>query len=249
MDERPRSSSKRCKKRRKTTTGDSFVHLTEMNVNESCNSYCSENEFYINESDCKQYFKDNDLLHKNNIEEVDVVEYLESRKTNNSNLDSLEINSNEEDCIIINHKDNSFMINNRLVNSKNITISKYISNGCYGVIFVSSSVDGIIYVIKLIIYNVNNQNEINTMKHIKKNNNNNIPNFINMAYYHLNCKTITNIQDNKLSKGITTCLKEKKYTMLILEYFDGDFNSILKSHRSDNEILKCIFSQILLSIS
>ena len=82
---------------------------------------------------------------------------------------------------------------------------------------------------------------------IKINNNNNIPNFINIAYYHLKCNTITNIP-NTLSEGINTCLKNKKYTMLILEYFDGDIYSILIQHRKDNEIIKCIYSQLLLSI-
>lgn len=59
------------------------------------------------------------------------------RKTKFAVLDTFELKE-EEDCIVINPIDNNVKINDTLIQSKNITISKYISNGCYGIIFVNS---------------------------------------------------------------------------------------------------------------
>lgn len=243
-----------CKKRNKRNSDSLYAHCTPIKVDEDMNSINSNEE--TNEIDnysCNNYYKDKHLLHTKAITEIDVEVYLTSRIYINEELDLVELDTTEKDCISINQGNNSVKINNELIHSKNITISKYISNGCYGVIFVSSDTDGIIYVIKLIINNNENKNEIQTMKYIKNNNNTFIPNFINIAYYHLNCKVL-HTNSNELLEGIRLCLKNRPYTMLILEYFDGEIYSLLRETPIRQlpsisiEIKNCIYSQMLLSI-
>ena len=84
---------------------------------------------------------------------------------------------------------------------------------------------------------------------IKRGNNTYIPNFINISYYHLNCK-INNSNSNAIINGINICLKKRPYTMLIMEYFDDEIYSLLKEIPSSISFIikKCIYSQILLSI-
>ena len=244
-----------CKKRNKHNSDSLYAHCTQMRLDENMNSINSNEETnIINDYICNKYYRDNNLLHTKPITEIDVEDYLSSRIYRHEELDLVELDNTEKDCISINEENNSVKINNKLIDSKNITISKYISNGCYGVIFVSSdNGDGIIYVIKLIINNNENENEIQTMKYIKKNNNTFIPNFINIAYYHLNCKVLHE-SSNVLLKGINMCLKNRQYAMLILEYFDGEIYSLLREtpirqpHPIPNEIKKCIYAQMLLSI-
>jgi serine/threonine protein kinase len=244
-----------CKKRNKRNSDNLYAHCTQMRLNEDMNSINSNEETnIIDDYICNNYYKDNHLLHTKPITEIDVEDYLTSRIYRREELDLVELDKTEKDCISFNEENNSVKINNELIDSKNITISKYISNGCYGVIFVSSDTDdGIIYVIKLILNNNENKNEIQTMKYIKNNNNTFIPNFINIAYYHLNCKVLHE-NSNVLLKGINLCLKNRQYAMLILEYFDGEIYSLLREtsirqpHPISIEIKKCIYAQMLLSI-
>lgn len=221
-----------------------------------CSSNSSGNDYL--DISCKDYFLSENLIHTNIITELDVNEYLKLRKTKFAELDKYEIKKDEEDCIVINPSDNTIKINNTLIQSKNITISKYIANGCYGVIFVSSDDEDITYVIKFIIDNDKNENEITTMINIKQNNNTYIPNFINIAYYHLNCRKISNT-GNKLLDGIKKCLKNN-YSMIILEYFDGTIFDLINSlfplfppnKRNFNQIeidtINSIFAQLIISI-
>ena len=230
-----------------------FAHCTPVKVDHDMDIDidCTE----IDDLNCSKYYNDNNLVHSKTIRGINVIEYLNSRIYRHEELDSYELDTTEKDCIIINEEDNSVKINNELINSNNITISKYISNGCYGVIFVSSETDGgITYVIKLIINNIENKNanEIQTMIDIKRGNNTYIPNFINISYYHLNCK-INNSNSNAIINGINICLKKRPYTMLIMEYFDDEIYSLLREVPGIPSsisfiIKKCIYSQILLSI-
>ena len=223
-------------------------------------SHCSSsssNKKYI-DCNCKDYFHRNGLIHTSIITELDANEYLELRKTKFAELDTFELKKEEEDCIVINPIDNSVKINDILIQQKNITISNYISNGCYGVIFVSSPTENITYVMKFIINNKKNKNEIITMIDIKKNNNTHIPNFINIAYYHLNCRKISNSSDNVFLNGISQCLKDNNYTMIILEYFDGTIFELInklfplfpvkKFNSNEKEIFNSIFAQLIISI-
>ena len=223
----------------------------------SCSSSSDKN--YL-DSNCKEYFNINNLIHLNDITELNANDYLELRKTKFAKLDIFELKKDEEDCIVINSGDNTIKINQSLIQSKNITINKYIANGCYGVIFVSSVEDGNIYVIKFIKNNPNNENEITTMIDIKEINNTHIPNFINIAYYHLNCNRITHQDtDNKILTGIKNCLKTDKYSMIVLEYFDGTIFDLINSNfplfppiknftDEKIELFNSIFAQLIITI-
>ena len=255
------SSSKNIKKKpkkQKKRSDSLCARFTSINrddicVNETTNS--SNNEISHN---CRDYFYDNSLIHSNDITELNANDYLELRKTKNAILNTFEPNLEEQDCIVINPGDNTIKINNALIQGNNITITNYISNGCYGVIFVSSQVDDIRYVIKFIIFNETNINEITTMINVKKNNNTYIPNFINIAYYHLQCRNISNTLDNNFFNGINTCLKDNKYSMIILEYFDGTILDLINSifplnpirtfTPEDIELFNSIFAQLIISI-
>jgi hypothetical protein len=246
-------SSIRNKKERKCRSSDgSLYNCTPIKLDEDIDSSNSSKEYEINEHDCSKYYKDHNLIHQNTITEIDVIEYLNLRIEKNEELDLVELES-EEHCITIDTIDNSVKINNDLIKSNNITVSKYISTGCYGVIFVSSNDGGFIYVVKLIIYNKENKNEIKTMIDIKNRNNTKIPNFINISYYHLKCKQLQNNSRNNILKGINIALKNKQYTMLIVEYFDGEVYTILKPPVRSlkyelTDAKKCIYAQMLLSL-
>ena len=221
-------------------------------------SHCSSDKDYL-DFNCKNYFDTNsELKYSGPITSIDINTYLNLRIDQFSTLDNIELNLNEEDCIYIN--DGIIKINESLIQSKNITINKYIANGCYGVIFVSSVEDGNIYVIKFIKNNPNNKNEITTMIDIKINNNTHIPNYINIVNYHLNCNTITH-QDtgNKILTGIKNCLKTDKYSMIILEYFDGTIFDLINSNfplfppirnftPEKIELFNSIFAQLIITI-
>ena len=94
------------------------------------------------------------------------------------------------------------------------------------------------------------------MIHIRKTNNNNIPNYINIIDFHLNCNVIT--YRNDILKGINTCLKKDKYSMIVLEYFDGtifelinaNFSIFARSAISDDkkQLFYSIFAQLLITI-
>ena len=225
----------------------------------SSSSSSSSDKNYL-DSNCKEYFNKNNLIHSNDITELNANDYLELRKTKNAILDTFELKKEEQDCIVINSGDNTIKINETLIQSKNITINKYIANGCYGVIFVSSVEDDDIYVIKFIKNNPNNKNEITTMIDIKRNNNTYIPNFINIAYYHLNCNRITHQDtDNKILTGIKNCLKTDKYSMIVLEYFDGTIFDLINSNfplfppiknftDEKIELFNSIFAQLIITI-
>jgi hypothetical protein len=206
----------------------------------------------IDRGECISYsisdFEEIQSIHINSNEAIDIDTYLNSRISKIKELSSFTDKTTEEDCIIFDHEKNNIKINDTLINSKNITISKYISKGCYGIILVSSALQNEPeYVIKLIIYNNNNKHEINTMIDIKQKNNTNIPNFINIAYYHLKCNKIIH-NENNLLKRVSYFLKDKQYTMLILEYFDGDVYNLLYTNKDNIDLIKFIFSQLLLSI-
>jgi len=258
MPKNARSSSsvagKKNKKNRKNDSNDSLCYnCTPIELNEYLNSNNSEKKYEIDDFGCPKYYKDNDLVYqRGQIPDINVEEYLTLRISKLQDFNSSELQLNDEDCISINPIDNTVIINNTLIKSKNIAVSRYISNGCYGVIFVSSEVEGVTYVIKLIIFNEKNKNEIETMIDIKKRNNTNIPNFINIAYYHFKCNAIRHNSKSKLLNGIDTTLKKKEYTMLILEYFDDEVYSKLKHVYGEPETLtndkKCIYAQMLLSI-
>lgn len=248
------SSNSRIKKKLKNKRSDSLcAHCTSIDRGDIADNTSSKDDYVIDECRCKCYFEEKKLIHINSIQNININDYLVSRNQINIKLSSLHNNEEEEDCIInFDSEKNSIKINNTLIDTENIIISKYISNGCYGVILVSSQINSIIYVIKLIIYNDKNINEIKIMTDIKINNNTKIPNFINIVYYHLKCKKIVNSGSNELLEGVSICLNNSEYTMLILEYFDGDvYNLItsLKDKKMENyELIKNIFSQLLLSI-
>lgn len=67
--------------------------------------------------------------------------------------------------------------------------------------------------------------------------------YINISYYHLNCK-INNSNSNAIINGINICLKKRPYTMLIMEYFDDEIYSLLKEIPSSISFIikKCIYS-------
>jgi len=239
-------------------SGSSSSNHKRQKKNSIC-SHCSSDKDYL-DFNCKKYFDTNsELKYSGPITSIDINTYLNLRIEQFSTLDNIVLNLNQEDCIYIN--DGIIKINESLIQSKNITISKYIANGCYGVIFVSSVEDGNIYVIKFIKNNPNNENEIKTMINIKEINNTHIPNFINIAYYHLNCNRITHQDtDNKILTGIKNCLKTDKYSMIVLEYFDGTIFDLINSNfplfppnkrnftPEKIELFNSIFAQLIITI-
>ena len=154
---RSRSSNPRKIKRQKKTS--------------VCSDCCSDkSEKNYLDSKCKKYFVDKNLVYTKTIIDSDINDYLRARNERFTILEQFELNLEYKDCIKIDNDE--IKINDNLIKSKNIIISKYISNGCYGIIFISSEYDGINYIIKFIKKNSNNQLEIQTMIHIRKTNNN-----------------------------------------------------------------------------
>jgi hypothetical protein len=159
---------------------------------------------------------------------------------------------------------NNLTIDNNIVKSKNIIISKYISNGAYGIIFVTSPEEStnIRYVIKIIKYTDTNKNEINTMINIKtKLISNPIPNYIYIAYYNFNCEKNISGENNILS-GIKQCIGDNNYSLLVLEYFDNNIHNLIQTFVYDDgisiykstfnydliNIFKSIFAQMFISL-
>ena len=192
------------------------------------------------------------------INEKDIHMFLEHRKSNLDRLEEIEIDDTPIDCINI--TDGNLIIDKSIVNDETITISKYIYNGSYGVVFVNSENT---FVIKFIRNTSANSTEIKIMLDIrKKNKENQIPNFINIYYFRLNCIKITNTQeqDNNIVKALENCLvidhnKSGKYSVIILEYFDGTILNLLNPilHNStlnpeNIELFSSIFAQALLSL-
>jgi hypothetical protein len=165
------------------------------------------------------------------------------------------LNETYIDCINIGHND--ILINNEniITDEKIIKIEKYLSNGCYGSIFIAS-VDGLNkYVIKFMDSHATNINEIKAMIKIKQTLKDDIPpipNFIYMAYYYLNCNKITNTttQINDIKSYVTT-----NYSLIVLEYFDNTLYNLLSSIYSSSmsiedkiELYNSLFTQMILSI-
>jgi len=194
--------------------------------------------------------------------------FLETRKS----IFTLPIQPIQEtyiDCLDINKK--GFFINKeKITGTNNIKIEGYLSNGCYGSIFIASHEGTNKYVIKFMVAHSNNINEIRTMIDIKdklKSDLFPIPNFLYMAYYYHKCNKLTidpsikhtinstisitsrNIIDD-IESNITT-----DYSLLVLEYFDdtiykllSNINASPKSIALKEEYFKSIFSQMIISL-
>ena len=221
-------------------------------------SHCYSSDKKYLDTDCKTYFQNNPHL-KHTDNETDIPElndYLNERQSMFEKLIHYSLNTEKKDCIKIDSDNNKLFINNENIELSNIEISKYISTGCYGIIFVSSKNEGIKYVIKFIKKNDENQNEIKAMINIRNNNINKIPNYINIVNYHLDCNSIQN-KTNQISVGINKCFKSDSYAMIILEYFDGNIFDLLNNifplfplniPINNIDIFYSIFAQLLLSI-
>jgi hypothetical protein len=224
-----------------------------------CSHCCSFKKKYLDDT-CKSYFETKaelKYINDNSIAIPSINEYLEKRKRMFEELIEYSLNIEKKDCIKIDSINNKLIINDEIIKLSNIEISKYISSGCYGLIFVSSENDGIKYIIKFIKKNPENNNEVNIMIDIRNNNTNDIPNYINIVNYHLNCNIIHNYTSNNILTGIDNCFKSNSYAMIILEYFDGTiFDLIQKLFRlfppniiiTNIDIFYSIFAQLLLSI-
>jgi hypothetical protein len=224
-----------------------------------CSHCFSSKKKYLDDT-CKSYFETNaelKYINDNSIAIPDINEYLAERKRMFKELIEYSLNIEKKDCIKINSSNNKLIINDEIIKLSNIEISKYISSGCYGLIFVSSENDGIKYIIKFIKKNPENNNEVNIMIDIRNNNTNDIPNYINIVNYHLNCNIIHNHTSNNILTGIDNCFKSNSYAMIILEYFDGTiFDLIQKLFHlfppniiiNNIDIFYSIFAQLLLSI-
>ena len=169
-------------------------------------------------------------------------------------------NDIKENCIELIDNGNNLKIN---FEKENIIIDKYIGSGCYGLVFINKDRTAR-YAIKFIKHSSTYLNEINIMKRISILNSRleqPIPNFIYTAYYHINCNKIEFEDKAGIVSKLNKCLSfnydskstNEKYSMAIIEHFDGTINDILRdimltcSH--DNaEIFKSIFSQAILSL-
>jgi hypothetical protein len=224
-----------------------------------CSHCCSSKKKYLDDT-CKSYFENKaelKYIKDTSIAIPNINQYLEKRKAMFDELIEYSIDIGEKDCIKLDSFNNKLIINDEIIKLSNITIDKYLSSGCYGLIFVSSENDGVKYVIKFIKRNAENNEEVNIMIDIKKNNINNIPNYINIVNYHLNCNIIDNSTSNNILTGINNCFKSNSYAMIILEYFDGTIFDLLqnlfplfplKKAITNLDIFYSIFAQLLLSI-
>jgi hypothetical protein len=224
-----------------------------------CSHCCSSKKKYLDDT-CKSYFENKPELKYINDTSIaipNINEYLGKRKAMFDELIEYSIDINKKDCIKLDSINNKLIINDEIIKLSNITIDKYLSSGCYGLIFVSSENDGVKYVIKFIKINDKNNEEVNIMIDIKKNNINNIPNYINIVNYHLNCNIIDNSINNNILTGINNCFKPNSYAMIILEYFDGTIFDLLQNLFplfppniiiTNLDIFYSIFAQLLLSI-
>jgi len=222
-----------------------------------CSHCCSSKKKYLDDT-CKSYFENKPELKYINDDSIpNINEYLEKRKAMFDELIEYSIDIGEKDCIKLDSINNKLIINDEIIKLSNIEIDKYLSSGCYGLIFVSSENDGVKYVIKFIKRNAENNEEVNIMIDIRKNNTNNIPNYINIVNYHLNCNIIDNSINNNILTGIDNCFKSNSYAMIILEYFDGTIFDLLQNLFplfppniiiTNIDIFYSIFAQLLLSI-
>jgi|LakMenEpi03Aug12_release.lakeMendotaPanAssembly.Ray.scaffolds.fasta_scaffold13480_7 hypothetical protein len=256
---RSSGSSGRQSKMRKEE--DSLCHqCTPIDRGDMYDSKSSTDDLQINTT-CNSYFEDDDST-PIPITIPTIDEYLSSRNIildlDTSHRDKL----TPIDCLQINKK--NIIINTEIVKSENIIISKYISNGAYGIIFITSPEEAqkINYVIKIIKYTKNNENEIEIMIDIKtKLRSNPIPNYIYIAYYNFKCNNIKS-QGNKILSGINSCIGDSNYSLLVLEYFDNNINDLIQhfiykdglSIETDTfntdliDIFKSIFAQIFISL-
>ena len=222
-----------------------------------CSHCCSSKKKYLDDT-CKSYFENKPELKYINDDSIpNINEYLGKRKAMFDELIEYSIDIGEKDCIKLDSINNKLIINDEIIKLSNITIDKYLSSGCYGLIFVSSENDGVKYVIKFIKINDKNNEEVNIMIDIRNKNTNDIPNYINIVNYHLNCNIIDNSINNNILTGINNCFKSKSYAMIILEYFDGTIFDLLqnlfplfplKKAITNLDIFYSIFAQLLLSI-
>jgi len=179
------------------------------------------------------------------------------------------ISSTPIDCITI--TGNEFFINNaQITNNKDIKINGYLSNGCYGSIFIASHTSNK-YVIKFMNSHVNNINEIKAMIDIRnalKEDRFPIPNFLYMAYYYFKCnkftiddeiKTSINSQGSATSRNISDDIEvsiTRDYSLIVLEYFDDTIKKLLPTISSNvnitdsnkRDIYNSIFSQMILAL-
>jgi len=172
------------------------------------------------------------------------------------------------DCITI--TGNNFFINKaQITNNKDIKINGYLSNGCYGSIFIASHTLNK-YVIKFMNAHGNNINEIKAMIDIRnalKYDDYPIPNFLYMAYYYFRCNKFTikeeikqsiNSQVSATSINIVEDIEiniTKDYSLIVLEYFDDTIKKLLSNISSSSitesnkrEIYNSIFSQMILAL-
>ena len=182
--------------------------------------------------------------------EISIDNFLTNRIAIYQNMTEPD-DDNEIDCIALNQDTTKLTI------LGNLFINKYIGSGAYGVVF--NNEDGNTrYAIKFIKHSTFHLNEIRTMKDISTINSSiHIPNFIYTAYYKLNCKKI-DIPENNIAVVLNQCLSidndTGKYSMIVLEYLDGTLHQLLRTiigntiNADNNEILKSIYSQALLSL-
>jgi hypothetical protein len=173
------------------------------------------------------------------------------------------------DCITI--TGNNFFINKeKITKDIDIKINGYLSNGCYGSIFVASHTSNK-YVIKFMNSHVNNINEIKAMIDIRnalKEDRFPIPNFLYMAYYYFKCNKFTidnetkksiNSQGRATSRNIGDDIEvsiTRDYSLIVLEYFDDTIKKLLPTIISNSsitdsnkrEIYNSIFSQMILAL-
>jgi hypothetical protein len=241
-----------------SSSSSSRKHKKRQKRDSLCSHCCSSKKNYLDNT-CKSYFESNAKLtyiNNNSIAIPNIDKYLAERKEKFKELITYSLDIEKKDCIKIDSDNNKLLINDEIIKLSNIEISKYLSSGCYGLIFVSSENEGIKYVIKFIKINDEIQDEIKAMVNIRNNNNTHIPNYINIVNYHLNCNSIHN-DEYKILIGINNCFKLDSYAMIILEYFDGTIFDLLNTifplfplsiPMNNIDIFYSIFAQLLLSI-
>jgi hypothetical protein len=226
------------------------------------------------ECEIKKYHPKSKAKHNSTKSEItpdipNINNFLEIRK----NIFGIElpetISSIPIDCITI--TGNDFFINKaQITNNKDIKINGYLSNGCYGSIFIASHTSNK-YVIKFMNAHVNNINEIKAMIDIRnalKEDKFPIPNFLYMAYYYFKCNKFTidektkktiNSQVSATSRNIGDDIEisiTRDYSLIVLEYFDDTIKKLLPTISSNfnitesdkREIYNSIFSQMILAL-
>lgn len=201
-----------------------------------------------------------------------IKEFLETRKSIFGIELPERIDEEYIDCIKI--TDNGFFINKeRITKAANIKINKYLTNGCYGSIFIASHNRSNNFIIKFMDSHANNIKEINAMINIKQSlklSNFPIPNFLYMAYYYFRCNKFTiksNIKKSLISRSRTKATDRNiiddietnintNYSLIVLEYFDDTIYKLLANISLSStitpfdkyELYKSIFAQMILSL-